>query len=486
MILAFCLALGAAPTPITVLYFDNNSGDKTYDALGKGLADMMITDLSSVPALSVVERDKLEAILKEQKLQRSKYFDPKTAQRIGKLAGAQLAVAGAFAAIEPDVRIDVRVVSIESGQVLTATKVSGKKTAFFALQEQLAAALAKGLSEALGGAKVAVKAAPGPKTIGDARTYATSLDRKDAGELKEAGDALQQVVAADPTFALAQKRYVEVMRELSAARSLRSAHMLAVEKRLLSTLDPAAEQELDPSYEIPDTQYGHMERTLVRGDLYLRRVADALSRSATKDRYVADLELYLDNTERLLDTIDARDLRGKNSVRRQGYQCPNGGYVCLDEEERDAMEALGLKLPLDEPRRVMVHQLALDAANVMMHGEAPAYAGWKLPRAVCLYKLDPRYPRRAFELYDLAERSITEYPEDRYELWQKDVPNVGATIALWRARTHDRVGERDKAIAALQTAMRKYPETKIFGTLEDGVEALAAGRALVPPCEAPK
>src|SRR5215831_18289394 len=99
------IAFAATPARITVLYFDNNTGDKAYDPLAKGLADMMITDLASAPGLVVVEREKLEAVLGELKLQRSRFFDPKTAQRIGKGIGATYAVTGAFVSMEPNIRI---------------------------------------------------------------------------------------------------------------------------------------------------------------------------------------------------------------------------------------------------------------------------------------------------------------------------------------------------------------------------------------------
>src|SRR5882672_8169930 len=134
---------------VMVLYFDNNTGDPSFDFLAKGLADMMITDLSQIATLSVVERDKLEALLHELKLQRTRYFDPKTAQRIGAGVGAEYAVTGAFLSMKPSIRIDVRLIRIASGEVLKATQVTGQVDDFFALQQRLTAALVNGLPLAL-------------------------------------------------------------------------------------------------------------------------------------------------------------------------------------------------------------------------------------------------------------------------------------------------------------------------------------------------
>src|SRR5215510_15000642 len=100
-------ARSAGPATVTVLYFDNDTGDASLTYLGKGLADMMITDLAAVPAIQVVEREKLESLLKELKLQRTRYFDPRTAQQIGKGLGARFAVTGSFTSLAPEMRIDV-------------------------------------------------------------------------------------------------------------------------------------------------------------------------------------------------------------------------------------------------------------------------------------------------------------------------------------------------------------------------------------------
>ena len=48
-----------AQKAVAVLRFDNNTGDARYDNLGRALSTMMITDLSVVEAIRLVEREKL-------------------------------------------------------------------------------------------------------------------------------------------------------------------------------------------------------------------------------------------------------------------------------------------------------------------------------------------------------------------------------------------------------------------------------------------
>src|SRR4051794_31145570 len=89
--------LTAAPPArpvIAVLYFDNNSSDADLDVMRKGLADMIVTDLVTWDTVTVVEREKLESVLAELKLQQSKRFDASTAVKVAKLIGAQYNVTG--------------------------------------------------------------------------------------------------------------------------------------------------------------------------------------------------------------------------------------------------------------------------------------------------------------------------------------------------------------------------------------------------------
>src|SRR5258707_13936053 len=78
----------AAETRVAVLEFTNASADHDNDPLGKGLQSMLTTDLSQVPALRLVERQRLRDIQSELKLAQGGQIDKATAARIGKLAGA--------------------------------------------------------------------------------------------------------------------------------------------------------------------------------------------------------------------------------------------------------------------------------------------------------------------------------------------------------------------------------------------------------------
>ena len=93
----FCTSFMLADTKtVAISYFDNTSGNQSYDPLIKGLADMLISDLSNIESIKMVEREKLDALLKEIDLGGSKFIDNETAQKMGKGLGAGYILTGSF------------------------------------------------------------------------------------------------------------------------------------------------------------------------------------------------------------------------------------------------------------------------------------------------------------------------------------------------------------------------------------------------------
>jgi TolB-like protein len=126
-ILFFAFALTVKAKTIAISYFDNSSGDAKYNALSKGIADMLITDLSKVKGVNIVEREKLEKLIQEIKLGQSKYFDPATAQKLGKGLGAQNILTGSFYFLDNTLRIDARLIDVQTGGIILAEQVTGNK-----------------------------------------------------------------------------------------------------------------------------------------------------------------------------------------------------------------------------------------------------------------------------------------------------------------------------------------------------------------------
>lgn len=478
-------AAGAARS-VAVLYFDNDTGDSTFDYLGKGLADMMVTDLAAVPDIQVVEREKLEALLQELKLQRTRYFDPKTAQKIGRGVGAEYAVAGAFLSVAPDIRIDVRVIRIGTGEIVTARKVVGQKDKFFELQQKLAAELIDGLGAAAEKAKLAqAQESTRVDDLGTAGEYGRGLDMRDRGDLKSASEQMQKVVDKAPRFALAKTRQMEILKALYEAKDTRAKVLGSSEQKLLAIADQRVK-------DLPHDTMAYFAFRVVRGDIFLRRVAKSLDRPAAE--YRADIAAYVQNQEALLeDTIKfARAHPSRYQLDIMG-ECIKG---CLDKETEELMHSLEIQHP-GALHNTTPHGMIEDFVGLVMFGIPPQTMGPSGPRvpfkrAVCFYKLDAAYPKGSVAWLERAQKAIDEHAaadKDDAGAWKE---NRTIEILQDQAQVYLALGKPEEAVSRLQTVLTRYPKSKKFDETEGMLRAIlsgsrtANGEPLVPPCEDPR
>ena len=128
--LLFFIPIASANEPLNVAvsYFANNSNDETLNNLEKGIAEMLITDLSISKDIRLVERERLNDVLKEIDLQKNPYFDSTSAAQLGKGLGAGIIVTGSFMVMNDTMRIDARLIDVDSSEVLLAVESNGSQT----------------------------------------------------------------------------------------------------------------------------------------------------------------------------------------------------------------------------------------------------------------------------------------------------------------------------------------------------------------------
>ena len=134
---------------IAVLDFENNSFFKPeeYSPLSRGLAEIMITELGQIKNIHVVEREKLRSILDELKLSQSGLVSEESSIKVGKLLGAQHLVFGGYmVTLDKKIRIDVRIVEVETGLVIKAGEVTGKTKQVLSLVKKLSKKILKDIN----------------------------------------------------------------------------------------------------------------------------------------------------------------------------------------------------------------------------------------------------------------------------------------------------------------------------------------------------
>ncbi len=203
------VAAGAkAPVRAAVLYFDYEGKIEDLQPLRKGLAQMLITDLAGLSGVVLVERERLEDVLKEQNLHKSAKFDPTTAAKVGKLLGAQYLVLGRIIDFMGKVSLETHVVHVETGAFVKTGRAQGKLEDFLQLEEQLAALLRDGLDSvrppSFPASPRPAARAPRPVAKSVLVAYSQALDARDRGDASTAKNLLGEALAIDPQFAPAK------------------------------------------------------------------------------------------------------------------------------------------------------------------------------------------------------------------------------------------------------------------------------------------
>jgi curli biogenesis system outer membrane secretion channel CsgG len=71
---------------------------------------------------TTIEREKLEIALRELNLGSSSLADSSTQLRIGRIAGASRMIFGAYQVVGNQMRLDLRVVEVETGRILKSSE----------------------------------------------------------------------------------------------------------------------------------------------------------------------------------------------------------------------------------------------------------------------------------------------------------------------------------------------------------------------------
>ncbi|RLB92041.1 MAG: hypothetical protein DRH26_07085, partial [Deltaproteobacteria bacterium] len=90
---------------------------------GLSFQDNLIDNLINQNRFRIVERDKLDIILNEQKLSRTKLIDKSTALKLGRLVAAQSIIAGSIIETGTGIEIVARLIDTETSEVLAAEDV---------------------------------------------------------------------------------------------------------------------------------------------------------------------------------------------------------------------------------------------------------------------------------------------------------------------------------------------------------------------------
>lgn len=210
------------PRTLAVMPFALTSGDPAIAPLAYGLADLLTTDLGRSPRITLVERARLDAVLRELALTATGRVDSLTGPRVGRLIRARRLVVGTVGSATAErlapgagtgnLRLGVRLADVGSGTIANAVDASAP------LRDVLAAekALAFRIFDALG-----VVLTPAEREAVDRRptsdlaallAYGRGVQAQYEGDYRRAADEFRRAERLDPRFREAQQRGDEAHR----------------------------------------------------------------------------------------------------------------------------------------------------------------------------------------------------------------------------------------------------------------------------------
>jgi len=202
---------------IAVMPFDNNSIGKYQEelgALGAGLASFFQYDFGKISSLTIVERDKIDYILEEQKLSAGGKVDQATAIKAGRILGAQLMVFGSFTQLDDkQTRLVVRAVNVETSEIIASVEDQGKPD-YFALEKSLVEKLCNDLNIKLSNEDKQLIDLGGTESLDATTLYSKGLEYEDQYDYKNAYELFKQAYDMDQKFAEA-KRKMDIYRPLA-------------------------------------------------------------------------------------------------------------------------------------------------------------------------------------------------------------------------------------------------------------------------------
>lgn len=130
---------------IAVLPFENSSGLEKLEPLEKGLADLLIADLAKAEGVTMVDRESLKRIAREQRISLRGLVDKKTQVKVGKLVGANIMLAGGFSLVDSTMKINAHLLDVETTELIKSEEVKGKVTDIVQLSRRLTLKLLRDL-----------------------------------------------------------------------------------------------------------------------------------------------------------------------------------------------------------------------------------------------------------------------------------------------------------------------------------------------------
>ncbi len=194
----------AGRNTLAVLYFQNKTGQKELNPVQKGLTLMLITDLTAVKYIQVVERIKLQALTEEMGLGVSGLVEPNTAPRIGKLLGAQWLVGGDIMGDQQtQIQVQSNLLDVPTTKIVGQPISEGKLPDLFRIEKDILFDIIKLLKIEVKPEEEAKLRKPCSTNINALLALFKGVDASDRGDYEKAAELYEKALKEDLNICIA-------------------------------------------------------------------------------------------------------------------------------------------------------------------------------------------------------------------------------------------------------------------------------------------
>jgi len=184
---------------LAILYFQNKTGRPDLDVVQKGLTLMLITDLSTLEGLQIVERTRLQALTEEMGLGTSGLVEPGTAPRVGKMLGAEWLMGGdIMSGVPAELRIQSDLLDVLSSASLGQQAAEGELSDLFRMEKDLLFDIIKLLKIKLTPEQQAALKKPCSTSNKALMSFFKGIDASDKGDYEGAAEQYEKALKSDP------------------------------------------------------------------------------------------------------------------------------------------------------------------------------------------------------------------------------------------------------------------------------------------------
>ena len=191
------------PNVIAVFSYLDTSPDSRFKHLERAMATLIITDLSQVKSIKVVERLKIQCLLMEAKLGESGIVQPGTAPHAARLLGAENLITGTLG--PGSMQAKTSLASTSKRAVVSAFSVSTEPDKFYTLEKEIVYHVVNLLKVPLTAEENSKINAYHTKNLIAVTYFGQGLEAMDTGKWDEARRFFTQAVVEDPGFELARR-----------------------------------------------------------------------------------------------------------------------------------------------------------------------------------------------------------------------------------------------------------------------------------------